>query len=255
MRTPTMPRLTQNEAPAIVWPLIEAIQNGGDVRQAAQEQVRGLGFEWFALLLANHAPSGMGGGQEILDGAPEGLLQAYRERNYHRIDRRYTAAARTALPQIWDQASFSGNVAMSELYELLASFGCGHGVHIALHQPEAPYVAFFIVASPERSLTTAARKSVARRLPSLWSLGTYGRKLLPYRLRRVSNDPRVLLSRRELECLAHVAQGLTSREIGETLDISERTVNAHVERCVRKCGAKNRQGAVAHAIERGLLKV
>ena len=254
MRSAVKPRLTQSESPAIVWPLIEAVQDGGNVREVTREQVRGLGFEWFALLLANRAPSGMGGGQEVLNGAPDGLLATYRERNFHRIDPRQTTAARTGLPQIWDQTSLASDPLTSDMYEIMASFGCGHGVHIALHQPEAPFVAFFIVASPERVLTNAHRQSISRQLPSLWALGAYGRKLLPYRF-RAPRDLRNLLSTRELQCLAHVAQGFTSREIGAELDISERTVNAHVERCIRKCGARNRQEAIAHAIERGLLKV
>ena len=37
----------------------------------------------------------------------------------------------------------------------------------------------------------------------------------------------------------------TLRAIADKLGISERTVNAHIERAIRKCGAKNRQEAVA----------
>jgi DNA-binding CsgD family transcriptional regulator len=61
------------------------------------------------------------------------------------------------------------------------------------------------------------------------------------------------LSARELECLTLAARGATSRAIADKLGISERTVNAHIERAIRKCGAKNRQEAVARAISDGII--
>ena len=50
-----------------------------------------------------------------------------------------------------------------------------------------------------------------------------------------------------------VAAGLSNRQIGETLSISERTVKFHVTAIFNKLGADNRAQAVAIAAERGLL--
>ena len=52
-----------------------------------------------------------------------------------------------------------------------------------------------------------------------------------------------LLSSRELEVLAHLAQGLTDREIAESLVISPRTVETHVGNVLRKLGVRNRAEA------------
>jgi DNA-binding NarL/FixJ family response regulator len=52
-----------------------------------------------------------------------------------------------------------------------------------------------------------------------------------------------LLSSRELEVLAHLAQGLTDREIAESLVISPRTVETHVSNVLRKLGVRNRAEA------------
>ena len=62
-----------------------------------------------------------------------------------------------------------------------------------------------------------------------------------------------LLSPRERGVLRLVAAGLSNRQIGKTLSISERTVKFHVTAIFNKLGAENRAQAVALAAERGLL--
>ena len=64
-----------------------------------------------------------------------------------------------------------------------------------------------------------------------------------------------LLSARERGVLRLVAAGLSNRQIGETLSISERTVKFHVTAIFNKLGAENRAQAVALAAERGLLSM
>jgi len=51
------------------------------------------------------------------------------------------------------------------------------------------------------------------------------------------------LSRRELQVLALVAEGLTNKEIGQQLFVSTNTVNKHVAFVLAKLGARNRARA------------
>jgi DNA-binding NarL/FixJ family response regulator len=62
-----------------------------------------------------------------------------------------------------------------------------------------------------------------------------------------------VLSPRERGVIRLVAAGLSNRQIGETLSITERTVKFHVTAILNKLGAENRAQAVALAAERGLL--
>jgi DNA-binding CsgD family transcriptional regulator len=62
-----------------------------------------------------------------------------------------------------------------------------------------------------------------------------------------------LLTARELEVLACVAEGLTNKEIAARLYISVRTVGAHLERCLSKLGVGTRGAAVHEARRQGLL--
>ena len=59
-----------------------------------------------------------------------------------------------------------------------------------------------------------------------------------------------LLTPRELEVLAALAEGMTNKAIARRLDISLHTVKFHVESLFRKLGARTRTEAVARASER-----
>lgn len=61
------------------------------------------------------------------------------------------------------------------------------------------------------------------------------------------------LSRRELEVLRLLAEGLTNREVADGLVVGVRTVDSHVASIYRKTNTTTRAGAVAFAIRNGLL--
>lgn len=58
------------------------------------------------------------------------------------------------------------------------------------------------------------------------------------------------LSPRQIECLVLAAQGKTSAETAHYLNVSVRTVNFHFSKIFAKLGVKNKQAAVALAIQR-----
>ena len=60
------------------------------------------------------------------------------------------------------------------------------------------------------------------------------------------------LSTREVEVLQLLARGLSNRAIAETLVLSPRTVERHLENLYRKTGAHNRAEAAAYAVANGL---
>jgi DNA-binding CsgD family transcriptional regulator len=60
------------------------------------------------------------------------------------------------------------------------------------------------------------------------------------------------LSPREVEILRRVAEGLSNREIGATLHISEHTAANHIRSILRKTGCANRTEAASYAHTRGL---
>lgn len=60
------------------------------------------------------------------------------------------------------------------------------------------------------------------------------------------------LSRREAEVLALLAQGLTTKEIGERLSVAAKTAENHISSIYEKTGARGRAAAALFAVEHGL---
>ncbi len=61
------------------------------------------------------------------------------------------------------------------------------------------------------------------------------------------------LSQREAEVLRLVAEGKTNKEIAATLFITVNTVKVHLSRILEKLRVRNRQQAVALAMEKGIV--
>ena len=62
-----------------------------------------------------------------------------------------------------------------------------------------------------------------------------------------------MLTPREAEVLALVAEGASNREVGQRLFISTKTASVHVSNILAKLGAHSRTEAVSLARRRGLL--
>ena len=63
------------------------------------------------------------------------------------------------------------------------------------------------------------------------------------------------LTPRELEILQAVARGLSNRDIGRQLHVSEATVKTHLLRIFGKLGVDDRTAAVTVALERGIIRL
>jgi len=63
--------------------------------------------------------------------------------------------------------------------------------------------------------------------------------------------PAEVLTEREMEVLKNAAKGMGNKDIGKTLFISERTVQAHMRSIFNKLGVGSRSEAVLYGLKRG----
>lgn len=68
-------------------------------------------------------------------------------------------------------------------------------------------------------------------------------------------DARQPLTGREHEVLRMAARGMANRQIGVALDVSVRTVQAHLSRVFRKLGVGSRTEAVVHGLRQGWFSI
>lgn len=64
-----------------------------------------------------------------------------------------------------------------------------------------------------------------------------------------------ILSNRELEIFKELIKNKTTKEIGDNLGISEKTVRNHISNVMQKLGVKGRASAVVELIRLGELNI
>ena len=105
--------------------------------------------------------------------------------------------------------------------------------------------------SAEDDLTRAIR-TVARDEVFLYPAAA-GLRVGRYRVRKREKDPLETLTGRERDVLTMTAEGYTSREIGEKLLISPKTVDTYRARVMEKLRLTHRTELVRFALDNGLL--
>ena len=74
------------------------------------------------------------------------------------------------------------------------------------------------------------------------------------RLAARASAPAPALSAREIEILGLLAEGRSNRDLARRLFLSEATVKSHLSHIYAKLGVDSRAGAVAQALERGIVR-
>ena len=123
---------------------------------------------------------------------------------------------------------------------MMTSYSGDEPAHRAL---QAGAQGYLLKDSLDRELVTAIRAVLA------------GRRHVQAEVARqmVESGPRVLLTARERDVLALLAEGSRNKVIAERLSIGEATARTHVEAILAKFGVRERTAAVAHAVRRGFL--
>lgn len=91
--------------------------------------------------------------------------------------------------------------------------------------------------------------SEARRIPNVDGF------LLAPPATEEDDQPVEPLTARELEVVAHLAEGLSNKAIAARLGISDETVKFHLSAIFGKLGASNRTDAVRQALRRGVVEL
>jgi DNA-binding NarL/FixJ family response regulator len=110
---------------------------------------------------------------------------------------------------------------------------------------------YVLKTAADDDLVTACR-AVMRGEPFLYP--KVERALARQYLERGGEAPTDPLTPRESEVVKLIAEGYTSKEIGDTLSISDKTVERHRANALEKLGLRDRVGLTRYAVRHGLVE-
>lgn len=126
---------------------------------------------------------------------------------------------------------------------------------------EDVYIQSMIEAGVKGFLIKNIRKEVLdRALQAVYNgKNYYSEELWDYFTKSVIKEekstPDFSVTKRELEVLQLMAEGLSNKEIGERLFVSERTIVGHKSNLLAKTSTKNTLSLLAYAIRSGLINI
>ncbi len=178
---------------------------------------------------------------------PEDWQETYQTRGWFAHDVMMTEAARKMRPYLWDEARNGRKLtdAEAEVYVAARRYGWIERLAVPIHGP-AGYQGVVIMDSKRRCDLAPTDTAVLQ----LMALAIHER------CRKIgiedSDEHKVALTKREIECLKWVAAGKTDWEISQLLGLAAPTVHFHVERAKKKLNTKTRAQAVALMVLYGL---
>jgi len=217
---------------------IAAAQNSETLGEAIADHIEGLGIQWFLVLAVD--PYGLRAAAlpVLFNIDPEFLLEHYRN-DYYLVDPILRIARSQRDGFVWNDAINPRflDPALRPVLELYERNGFRHGCSIPIWQRGRNGIVCFAAATPIAAelleeLTVLAEAALER--------GVELFQMLP-QLRLPA------LSDRELEVVQRGALGLSSKEIGDELGLTKRTVDFHFKNATVKLKGKNRIHAIVRA--------
>jgi len=188
-----------------------------------------------------------------VSGFPEEWRDRYLGLGYLQIDPVVNHCLKHVTPLVWDtlKPPEKEDKPVRKFMGEAGEFGLKSGISLPMHGGLGE-TALFSLTSNERPEQAQSRIRAA--LPYVYLISAY----LHEAMRRVIVSEQIDLDKAELterekECLLWAAEGKTSWETAQILQISERTVIFHLQNAARKLKVVNRQHAIARAVVLGLI--
>jgi LuxR family quorum-sensing system transcriptional regulator SolR len=178
---------------------------------------------------------------------PPAWQARYQEKDYLAIDPTVHHGMRSLLPIIWTDDVFAS---ARELWEDASSYGLRVGWAQSIHDAYG-IGGMLTMARSDELLSEKEIRTKRLKMAWLTQVAHFGmsRKLTA----KLMPETDIRLTDREVAVLRWTADGKTSSEISEILDISERTVNFHINNGIKKLGTVNKLAAAVRASVLGML--
>jgi DNA-binding CsgD family transcriptional regulator len=226
-----------------------------DLKQVFNAAIADLGFKYFTYHVVR--VSGVGGRLPyIISSYPEQWLRHYFAEGYLDEDPVLEELPKRQLPFCWSEVSLPDELSAKQkrLFDEARDAGIKDGITIPIHgRTDFATMSLVPDGSPGEVREALKRHRHLLHLLSLYYHDHSGSILLE----RSMSSPRQksLLSPREKEVLQWTAKGKSNWDISVILNISEKSVEFHLDGAKRKLQVFNRTHAVVKAIMLGMISV
>jgi len=183
----------------------------------------------------------------MLNNYPDVWQKQYKDQNYLAIDPTIKRGMQSLLPFVWSNEVFSPAY---EFWEEAQSFGLRFG----WVQSSYDIHGIFGLLSLGRSNEKLSDTELLDKCPKMMWLTQIAHQTLSQCITpKLIPETEAKLSNREIEVLRWTAEGKTSSEIGDILNLSECTINFHINNAMTKLNATNKTAAAIRAMTLRLL--
>lgn len=212
-----------------------------DLRDLLQVEFERLGFRYFCCC-SHVRPDRAPQGAVFLHNYPKPWVEHYYKAKLYDRDPVYVVGRTFSLPFLWSDPRFLAMLEPDQaaIMEEAARHGLQHGVTIPLHGPGRYSASCSLVS--DVSLIDLDRVFLAQ------PYAAYAYEAARALIGPAEGRPRIVLPRRERECLKLVALGKDDEAIAMILGIQRETVRRYVELAKERLGVTKRSHAVAYAI-------
>lgn len=183
----------------------------------------------------------------LMNNYPTAWQERYAKEKYLAIDPTVAHGMRSVSPLIWSEPV---KQASQEFWEDARGHGLKAGWAQSSFNPEGS-VGMLTLARSSGELCQAELRQQSMQMS--WLVHAVHEAMT--RVVNANQEPvqKAALTAREIEVLRWTADGKTSGEVGQIMDISERTVNFHINNSLEKLDANNKTAGVIKAALRRLL--
>ncbi|AJQ96491.1 helix-turn-helix transcriptional regulator [Gynuella sunshinyii] len=191
-----------------------------------------------------------------MDDVPNDMQDLWFEAGYYQLDPVQHHALKTSVPFVWsyqhpEQTNLPEMLQIDpRVQEYMNDNNIACGLTVPIHQPDGGFASLTGMVSghnrlPELNEVMARFALMAHQ---------FHENIYPKFSPDVRSCRFIELSKREKECLAYSAEGLTAKEIARHIHRSIPTVNMHLNSAIQKLGASNRVQAVVRAMHYRLIE-
>lgn len=231
----------------LVHSFIERCEHNAPVEilvAAFRDTIERLGFRYFACYTHGTDPLDPPREAIMVHNYPDSWARVYSEARLYEIDPVLQHAQHNPLPFFWDDPAFRAHLTTEQgtLLAAAGTFGLAHGYTMPVHLSWMPGALCASCSVVHNAGAINARHYLGLQLMASYLYIAVSGAYAPW-----NAITSIVLSQRERQCLALVAQGKDDWAVGRLLRLSPGTVHTYIERAKRRLDVATRTQAVVRA--------